>query len=979
MSQAGEQTNPPSGGGGEEEEQQTQEETTPLSALAPDAALQEETTPLSALAPDAALQEESLALGPTHVSDSPAFQCLDQLFSTGKISGTKVAKLKASFSLLHDTLKSSQQSEIRLLQEAKRFRAELEHQQRELEKAEQFPEGPDTEVSRMRQQLLKFHNDLQEAEERDYQMNYQLECLTEEKLRLEKEYETQPKPVELEKRAKALKDSSEDLRKEAAQRRQEIHSLLEDMEARHKLMTREQRELEDKKDITVNNQADLAQLLSVPGQLGKEIERINRKKMEVEKSKAALDEQLSEMAALQKMTEARCRSLEEEKREVRRQVEGRRAHLEAAEREYGMLQKDQEMAKEKEVIMMGQRGMLDVNTGHCIMERKSVQENLARKQRERDRQLRELKKVELQLKMAQDALVHTQLLHDKTKSTRDAKPKSDRILKTRQELQLEVDKLKRNLIHQQPVAEVETQLVKQCVEQEQELMRESHRHREELHTLSCLTQIKADEREQKSRERHRAEQRYNRIKQELRGKSLVIHELKKQNQEVQSRLSVFAKLYDNIKGDRNKCVNLIQMASQRTAEMREKFKILENEIEILRTNAINKDKLLQKSRLKHFHSHTVRDSLRNDISKVTWVLHEMRQKREEQKLNLGQLTHMINYHEQNLLQMRKSHDNAVQSRNDRGVQLLEREEEMCIFYEKVNVQEGLIRNGDMETQALEEETRCLQMITNEERRQTALSRKLVPCQRSLEGESTMLQIQLSECKERMLELEKALEDPGQENRARELEGNDPSPVELIQKIEQLEVGLAEREELLLEKDLVYEQVTRLSQRIRAKAENGKQDTLELAKKVNELQGRIKESTRRMMAVVSELSMRQASAMILQQELKERELFLDTCHRRLDQGLPPSEDLELEWQHILRDEKRRQADQQEKDRLVEEEERTQLPSGVYTTAEARPNAYIPLGDTLPLPKPYGALAPFKPSEPGNNIRHIRKPEPKPIEI
>ncbi|KAK6292417.1 hypothetical protein J4Q44_G00370010 [Coregonus suidteri] len=865
---------------------------------------------------------------------------LSVLFSTGKISGTKVAKLKASFSLLHDTLKSSQQSEIRLLQEAKRFRAELEHQQRELEKAEQFPEGPDTEVSRMRQQLLKFHNDLQEAEERDYQMNYQLECLTEEKLRLVKEYETQPKPVELEKRAKALKDSSEDLRKEAAQRRQEIHSLLEDMEARHKLMAREQRELEDKKDITVNNQAELAQLLSVPGQLGKEIERINRKKMEVEKSKAALDEQLSEMAALQKMTEARCRSLEEEKREVRRQVEGRRAHLEAAEREYGMLQKEQEMAKEKEVMMMGQRGMLDVNTGHCIMERKSVQENLARKQRERDRQLRELKKVELQLKMAQDALVHTQLLHDKTKSTRDAKPKSDRILKTRQELQLEVDKLKRNLIHQQPVAEVETQLVKQCVEQEQELMRESHRHREELHTLSCLTQIKADEREQKSRERHRAEQRYNRIKQELRGKSLVIHELKKQNQEVQSRLSVFAKLYDNIKGDRNKCVNLIQMASQRTAEMREKFKILENEIEILRTNAINKDKLLQKSRLKHFHSHTVRDSLRNDISKVTWVLHEMRQKREEQKLNLGQLTHMINYHEQNLLQMRKSHDNAVQSRNDRGVQLLEREEEMCIFYEKVNVQEGLIRNGDMETQALEEETRCLQMITNEERRQTALSRKLVPCQRSLEGESTMLQ---------------------------------------IQKIEQLEVGLAEREELLLEKDLVYEQVTRLSQRIRAKAENGKQDTLELAKKVNELQGRIKESTRRMMAVVSELSMRQASAMILQQELKERELFLDTCHRRLDQGLPPSEDLELEWQHILRDEKRRQADQQEKDRLVEEEERTQLPSGVYTRAEARPNAYIPLGDTLPLPKPYGALAPFKPSEPGNNIRHIRKPEPKPIEI
>lgn len=57
----------------------------------------------------------------------------------------------------------------------------------------------------------------------------------------------------------------------------------------------------------------------------------------------------------------------------------------------------------------------------------------------------------------------------------------------------------------------------------------------------------------------------------------------------------------------------------------------------------------------------------------------------------------------------------------------------------------------------------------------------------------------------------------------------------------------------------------------------------------------------------------------------------------------------------------------------EAETRQLPNGVYTTAEQRPNAYIPEAEaTLPLPKPYGALAPFKPSEPGANIRHIREP-------
>lgn len=49
---------------------------------------------------------------------------------------------------------------------------------------------------------------------------------------------------------------------------------------------------------------------------------------------------------------------------------------------------------------------------------------------------------------------------------------------------------------------------------------------------------------------------------------------------------------------------------------------------------------------------------------------------------------------------------------------------------------------------------------------------------------------------------------------------------------QLEMQLAAREAQLLEKELIYEQVTRLSEHIRTKAENGKEDTLRLAKKVS---------------------------------------------------------------------------------------------------------------------------------------------------
>ena len=56
------------------------------------------------------------------------------------------------------------------------------------------------------------------------------------------------------------------------------------------------------------------------------------------------------------------------------------------------------------------------------------------------------------------------------------------------------------------------------------------------------------------------------------------------------RLANFAKLYDVIKEARNKCVTLIQLSTQKAAEMRERMKILQNEIEILRTVTLKKDR-----------------------------------------------------------------------------------------------------------------------------------------------------------------------------------------------------------------------------------------------------------------------------------------------------------------------------------------------------------------------------------------------------
>ncbi|NXY68027.1 CC146 protein, partial [Glareola pratincola] len=229
-------------------------------------------------------------------------------------------------------------------------------------------------------------------------------------------------------------------------------------------------------------------------------------------------------------------------------------------------------------------------------------------------------------------------------------------------------------------------------------------------------------------------------------------------------------------------------------------------------------------------------------------------------------------------------------------------------------------------------------------------------------------------------MEEIFGDPRNERRKRDLGGKDPSVPELLKKIEQLEVELVQKEEKLLETDFLYEHVSRLTDRIRTTAENGKQDTLLLAKRTNELQKKIKDRTHKLMALVAELSMKQALTIKLQQEVRDKEQFFMTVSSRIDQGLPPPKETENEWLKVLRNEKMRKEAAEARAKRAAQEEQAAAPGRVHTTAEQRPTAYIPDDAySLPLPRPYGAHAPFKPSEPSSHMRHFRKPTVKPIEI
>lgn len=177
-------------------------------------------------------------------------------------------------------------------------------------------------------------------------------------------------------------------------------------------------------------------------------------------------------------------------------------------------------------------------------------------------------------------------------------------------------------------------------------------------------------------------------------------------------------------------------------------------------------------------------------------------------------------------------------------------------------------------------------IADLERSITA-TRRVVPEIPELDVEIATLKTKLLEAQKESEHLSLALEDPDNGDRWKKLEGPIPDKEELAAKITQLQERLNDKKEQLLERQLVLEEVTGLSDRLRAQAVDGRSKSLTLAKEINDYQAKIRGVTRRMMATVSELSMYQASCLKLEADQTQLGTLLAEGRKRVEQGLPPT--------------------------------------------------------------------------------------------
>lgn len=270
----------------------------------------------------------------------------------------------------------------------------------------------------------------------------------------------------------------------------------------------------------------------------------------------------------------------------------------------------------------------------------------------------------------------------------------------------------------------------------------------------------------------------------------------------------------------------------------------------------------------------------------------------------------INAAEEDMLALKARYEQSVKDRNTVGMNLLDRNDELCILYERLNIQKEVMAKGEAGLSDKEDEIRKLQLIVNELKRKLELQKRAEPLVTQYQLEITRLENEREQSRERCMKLAKQMENPDDPNRLRNLSGTDPNKKELLKKIGALEDMLSVRNEKILEKDLILEEIATLTSRLKKQTLDGKDETYHITRTLNDITKRMKSVTRSMMAKVSELAMHQALAMSLYQEKTEKEALLDEAKMRLQTGDIPTEHIERDFirtekARMLRDQKIRE--------------------------------------------------------------------------
>eukprot|EP01027_Heterolobosea_sp_BB2_P017185 GEZU01024372.1.p1 GENE.GEZU01024372.1~~GEZU01024372.1.p1 ORF type:complete len:533 (+),score=236.28 GEZU01024372.1:696-2294(+) len=398
----------------------------------------------------------------------------------------------------------------------------------------------------------------------------------------------------------------------------------------------------------------------------------------------------------------------------------------------------------------------------------------------------------------------------------------------------------------------------------QEYRKEAEKQRKEIYKLE-------KEREAYAAASAEATQKWYQALEEVKIKQMTIADYQKKIQDGEAKLKQQQQLYEAVRSDRNLYSKNLIEAQEEIAEMERKFKIMNHQIEQLKDEIAAKEKALVNEHFTVEKITKARENLQEEIQRLNHLIETAKKTNESNAAEIEKLNAIIDEAEQERQRQKKDYDNVMNDRDILGTQLIRRNDELALLYEKIRIQQSTLTKGEIQYRERLEDINLLKLKIQELRRKLHVYNKQVGQIGQLKADIHALQRELLQERTKVKALSEELENPMNVHRWRKLEGSDPGTYEMIQKIQTLQKRLIAKTEEVVEKDLLIQEKEKLY--IELKNILARQPGPEVAEQLNVYQENLRKKTAQLKSLQAELNMSQTRVRDLKYDIErvQREL------------------------------------------------------------------------------------------------------------
>jgi len=603
-------------------------------------------------------------------------------------------------------------------------------------------------------------------------------------------------------------------------------------------------------------QEELQKLLDDNEQQLKKKDKVEKEMKEVRNTIELTQNEINAKKEVLNRSEEALAQLESQVKEEKANIEALNARHDALEKQNAMLKKNgrdleehhrktlQENTELKATLQGRQQDLDSLNASKQKVDK--AFEILTRKKEIGDRERQKVVASKDALKADIDAL-RTDLGALKRQADFDSKHIMD--------LMHEKDILSKNLMKADEHSKVQVELVTRHKNQAENLGKDLQRWKQDLQVKQHRTHELDRQREKYAAELSTAKARCEDAAEELKARDHQMALLKKAIADVKVKLGQQKNLYETVRSDKNLYSKNYIESLDEISEMRKKFKVMNHQIEQLKEEIKEKDKALVSEHTEHQSISRDTEKFTDNLKKHQKATTRSHQVVEQQQGEIKKLESTIQEAESERQNQRKEFEAVISERNILGTQLVRRNEELALLYEKIKIQESTLKKGEIQYKLRQDEIRKQKDAIAKLKQDLYISQQEAESADDLKKEVYHLQRELLQERTKVKALSEELENPMNVHRWRKLEGSDPAMYELIQKVRTLQKRLIGKTEEVVAKDVEIQEKERLHRELTQILE--KQPGPEVMEQLEVYQENYAAKVKQMKAMHSELRTYQA--------------------------------------------------------------------------------------------------------------------------